>query len=111
MTNTCAALNLEDLTIVNGGTFTSNKFPEWAYQRAGFRTDFHFFAKDEFIMNGVTFHEDQANAMMAQMGWEIRTEKVVTRRSTNMGGVVVPDRSITRIVIYHNGVEQRQNMI
>lgn len=60
---------------VNRGIFTPNKFPREIYEDAGFRCDYHFFSKDEFIMNGSVYNVDDANAIMDSLGYVIE-EKI-----------------------------------
>ena len=62
-------LNENELDSVNGGTFTPNKFDERIYNQAGLRTDYHFWAKDEFFIRSKDGHEvsityDQANQVV-----------------------------------------------
>ena len=65
------AINEDQLNNVNAGTFTKNYYPQWVYERAGFKCDYHTFAKDEFILNGKVYHETEANAIMASMGFSM----------------------------------------
>ena len=59
-------LNMDQLNLVAGGTFTPNKYDERIYNQAGISTDYHFFAKDEFFAKNKDGKEmaityDQAN--------------------------------------------------
>jgi len=59
-------LEMNELETVNGGTFTPNDFDERIYNQAGLRTDYNFWAKDEFFAkdkNGkeVSITYNQAN--------------------------------------------------
>ena len=41
-------LNMEQLDMVAGGTFTPNKYEKIEYKQAGIKTDYNFFEKDKF---------------------------------------------------------------
>lgn len=90
--NTNTTLSLDDMAAVNGGTFTDNAYQKWMYEQAGFICKFHFLAKDEFILNGVTYHEPEANKIMESLGW--RHEQV----TEHMFG-----EAYTHTVYYYNG--------
>lgn len=61
-------LNNEFLEQVNGATFTSNMFTEAEYHKYNIKTDFHFFARDDFqLPTGEWVHEDNANEYIKQV--------------------------------------------
>ena len=71
--NTLADCRIDDerLNEVNGGTFGENRYAREVYEHAGFKCNYHFFARDEFIMNGKVYHEEEANAIVERMGYKI----------------------------------------
>ena len=62
-------INENQLEDVNAGTFNRNDYPQWVYEHAGFECEFHFLDRDEFILNGRVYNEDEANAILASMGY------------------------------------------
>ena len=44
-----AELTLDELNLVTGGTFTSNKYSKSFYHACGISTCYNFFDKDEFM--------------------------------------------------------------
>lgn len=85
-------IDAENLDMVIGGTFTADKFPIWAYEDAGFTVEQNFFAKNKYIKDGITYDHDQANAIMASMGYEL------VRKLTSY--------TTTRIFVRHNGKDR-----
>ena len=63
--NSRMKLTENDLSLVFGGTFTKNKYPEHIYNMCGIYTKYHFFKKDEFFVfeNGkrIKLTYDEAN--------------------------------------------------
>ena len=43
------AIDIDSLDTVIGGTFDLDHFPKWAYEEAGFKVVYHFFARNEYI--------------------------------------------------------------
>ena len=65
------AIDIDSLDTVIGGTFDLDHFPKWAYEEAGFKVVYHFFARNEYIKDGKTYNHDEANAIMAAQGYEV----------------------------------------
>ena len=66
---TTEILNDEQLDIVTGGTFTSNKHKELIYNQAGISTKYNFFAEDKFY----ALNQDNENRPIsyAQANWAV----------------------------------------
>ena len=60
-----AELTLDELNLVTGGTFTSNKYSKSTYHSFGISTSYNFFDKDEFMFMGRTISYQQANEIVA----------------------------------------------
>ena len=92
-------INEEMLRDVNAGTFTGNTFPQCIYEHAGFKCSYHFFDKDEFFLDGKLYHHDEANAIMAKLGY---TKELIKPSKGGMG----ESGSTTRMILYKlNGKE------
>ena len=57
-------VNMEEMALANGGTFTPNTYRKSAYHRVGISTSYHVFDKDEFIFMGRSITYDQANEIV-----------------------------------------------
>ena len=60
-----AELTLDELNLVTGGTFTSNKYSKSTYHSFGISTSYNFFDEDEFMFMGRTISYQQANEIVA----------------------------------------------
>ena len=56
-----AEVNMEEMALANGGTFTPNTYRKEAYHKVGISTSYHLFDKDEFTFMGRSITYDQAN--------------------------------------------------
>ena len=56
-----AELTLEELNLVSGGTFTSNKYSKSFYHACGISTSYNFFDNDEFMFMGQKISYQKAN--------------------------------------------------
>ena len=54
----------EELDNVAGGTFNGNKYNEGEYNAIGIKTNYHFFAKDEFWWKGQEIGHDNASHLV-----------------------------------------------
>ncbi len=60
-----AELTLDELNLVTGGTFTSNKYSKSFYHACGISTCYNFFDKDEFMFMGRVISYERANEIVA----------------------------------------------
>ena len=59
-----AELTLDELNLVTGGTFTSNKYSKSTYHSFGISTSYNFFDKDEFMFMGQKISYQKANEIV-----------------------------------------------